>query len=283
MPKVLTIRKQAWINKFEPDVVRGLPLNPNAANEHHYYEKLRKLIIQMTATVEYEIEKLFKSETGTEYFAEDKSISAQAKILSASLTKRFNELFATNAKPIAESMAGDVNKSSSASLHASLQKLSGGLSLPTTALQGKLTDILAASIAENVSLIKSISQQYLAGVEGAIMRSITTGNGLQDLIPYLANHKGITLRRARFIASDQTSKAFAGLCTGRMQSLGITEFEWIHSGGSNHPRKSHIAMSGNIYSLKEGAYDPEVKKYILPSELPGCRCRKLPIIKFGGK
>ena len=46
---------------------------------------------------------------------------------------------------------------------------------------------------ENVGLIKSIPAQYLNGVQGAVMRSITTGNGMQDLVPYLQKHKGITL------------------------------------------------------------------------------------------
>jgi hypothetical protein len=35
-------------------------------------------------------------------------------------------------------------------------------------------------VTENVGLIKSIPTQYLGGVQGAVMRSITTGNGMQD-------------------------------------------------------------------------------------------------------
>lgn len=279
--KLLTVRKTKWKNQFKPDVIRGLPLNPNAAVEDRYYARLIRLINEMTADVERQLKKLFNSETGNQYFAQDKSIAAQAKILTNALTEKYNDLFATNSKPIAETVANQVDASSSTSLHMSIQQLSGGLSLSTSALNGKLTEILEASVTSNVALIKSISQKYLAGVQDAVMRSITTGNGLQDLIPYLANQKGITLRRARMISMDQTRKAYSGLNKGRMQSLGIEKYEWLHSGGSNHPRKLHQQMSGNIYSFDDPPIiDEKTQERGIPGQLPNCRCRMQPIIEF---
>lgn len=278
MPKVI-VRKTPWRNTHKKGIVRGLPLTPSAIAEQRYYMRLRLLIVRMTTEVEFKLTELFKSEHATEYFAEDKSIAAQAKILSASLTRKFNDLFAENAKPDATQMADDMDKSSKVQLQASFEKLTGSLSLPPFPLTGKLNDILAASISENVSLIKSISQQYLAGVEGAVMRSITTGRGLADLVPYLANHKEITLRRARMIASDQASKAFQGLTFGRMKNLGLSTFEWLHV-ASNHPRKTHIEMSGKIYDINNPPIDPDVGFPILPGQLINCRCKAIPILKF---
>lgn len=283
MPKILTQRKQKWVNKFKTDILRGDPLNPSAANEVRYYQHLNRLIEQMTGETERELRKLFNSETAEIYFAEDKSIAIQARILTRALTKKFDGLFAEKSQPIAEQVANNADKSSSVALHSSIQKLSGGLSLPTSGLEGKLTDILSATISENVSLIKSISSKYLADVEGAVMRSITTGNGLQDLIPFLADNKGITLRRARMISHDQTRKAFNGLNKGRMQAIGITEAQWIHTAGSHKPRKSHIEMSGKAFKLSEGLYDPAAGKNVQPGEEVNCRCRYIPIITFGNK
>lgn len=280
MAKLLTVRKQKWANTFKPDVVKGTPLNPSAAAEIRYYDRMAKPINIMTAEVEKQIKKLFSSPDAKEYFAQDASIASQARILTNSLTNKFNNLFASIAKPMAEQVAAEADKTSSTALHSSIQKLSGGLSLPTTVLTGELNEMLTATVAENVALIKSISQKYLSGVQGAVMRSITTGNGLQDLVPYLAKHKEITLRRARFIAKDQTKKAFENLSTDRMLAIGVDEAEWLHTGGSNHPRKSHVAMTGQIFDLRKGLYDPEAEQYVMPGELPGCRCRKVPVIKF---
>lgn len=283
MPKLLTVRKQKWASTFKPNVIKGAPLNPNAASEIRYYERLARHIQTMTADVEKQLKKLFSTELAEEYFAQDANIASQARIITNALSKKYNDLFASLSKPIAEQVANEADKTSSAALHSSIKQLSGGLSLKTTVLNGELNTILTATIAENVSLIKSISAKYLSGVEGAVMRSITTGNGMQDLVPYLAKSKEITLRRARFIAQDQTRKVFNGLAEGRAQAFGMEDGEWLHTGGSNHPRKTHIAFTGQIFKLGKGLYDSTVKRYVKPGQEPGCRCRFRLVLKFEGK
>ncbi|MDE2100263.1 MAG: hypothetical protein KGL39_23635 [Patescibacteria group bacterium] len=279
--KLLTKRKLKWRNQFKPDILRGAPLNPNIAVANRYYEKLAKLIRHMSDETEKELRRLFAEPHATEFFAQDASISSQARILTNALMEKFNKLFASLSKTMAEQVANESDKASAASVRTSLKELSGGLTLPQSALQsGDLNEILNATVTENVALIKSISQKYMNSVQQAVMRSITTGNGLQELIPYLESYKGITLRRAHFIALDQTRKAYAGLNKQRMINAGIRKAEWLHSGGSNHPRKTHIRMSGEIFNLDEGLYDADVKKKIQPGQLPGCRCRMVPVISF---
>lgn len=281
MPQLLTRRKQRWQNQFKPETLRGTALNPSAAAGQRYYDRLEKLIRRMSDDYTRQIKNLFDTEHAQEYFAQDASIAAQAKILTNALTKKFDDLFASVSKPLAEQMANEADKSSSSSLHTSLKQLSGGLSLPTTGLQGPLGDVLSATVTENVGLIKSIASQYLDGVQGAVMRSITTGNGLQDLVPFLEKHEGITLRRARFIAHDQTRKAFNNLNKGRMQRVGVQKYEWLHSGGSAHPRREHIEMSGNVYSFDDPpVIDSKTGERGIPGQLPGCRCRMVPVISF---
>lgn len=283
MPRLLTVRKSIWVNKFKPDIVRGDVLQSNAAVEMRYYRDLHSLIERMTEETAKEIGKLFRTDHAEAFFAEDSSIASQARILTNALQRKFDLMFATSAQSIASRFIRQSSHASSTALHSSIQRLSGGLSLPTKSITGDLKDILTASIAENVALIKSIPARYLSGVQGAVMRSITSGNGLQDLIPYLAKNKGVTLRRARFISMDQTRKAFNAISRGRADNLGIKQGEWLHTGGSNHPRPTHIAMTGKIFNLTDGLYDSAVKRNVLPGEEPGCRCRWLPVIKFNGE
>lgn len=276
---LLTVRKQRWVEQRKPEAIYGLPLNPNASAEIRYYDRLAKLIDRMTAGVEKQLTAFFDEPHAEEYFAQDASVGSQARILTNALSKKFNDLFAASAKPMAEQVANEANKSSSSATHSSIQQLSGGLSLSTGSItSGPLNDILTASVAENVGLIKSISQKYLTNVQGAVMRSITTGNGLQDLVPFLKKQKGITLRRARFIATDQTRKAFNALSEGRMLAVGIQKGAWLHTGGSNHPRKTHIEMSGKVFNLEKGLYDSAVKRFVKPGQEPGCRCRFKPAL-----
>ncbi len=265
----------------QPKIIRGKALNPNLSDAARYQKRLDTLIKQMTTEVERDIKALFKTPTAKEYFATDNSLSNEARILTNILVEKFNDIFAYWSKPIAEQTVEEANKSSEISVNASIKDLSGGLAISTKSLSPDMIDILQASTTENVALIKSISQKYLGDVQQAVMRSITTGNGLQDLIPYLQKNKEITYRRARMIAYDQTRKAYNSLSRGRMDKLGLKKFEWLHSGGSNEPRHLHIELSGQIFSLDNPPIiqkKPEVRGF--PGDLPNCRCRYLVVIEF---
>lgn len=283
---LLTKKNQEWVAKRKPDMLRGTVLNYNAALYDQYSKALVALVLQMTNQCEREIIRYFKSDAAKEFFAQDESVASQSKILTNKLTEKFQQLFARKAQGLAEAMVSQADKASSASLHNSLKQLSGGLSLKTTVITGPMKEVMTASVAENVGLIKSISQKYMTDMQGAVMRSISTGNGLQDLVPFFEKHKGITIRRARFIASDQTKKAYSNLNEHRMQKLGLDKYEWIHSGGGAEPRELHLRLNGKICSLS----DPPIIQYAKgnqpevrgkPGDLPGCRCKMKPVIDFG--
>ncbi len=284
MPKLLTTRKAKWVDQFKPKKIEGTPLNPNASAEQRYFSQLRALVEIMTNDVEKKLERFFKEPHSKEFFAEDATVSSQARILANALQKKFDALFALQAKPLAEGMVDDADKSSAVSLKSSLKELSGGLTLKTDILTGPLNDVISATVSENVSLIKSIASQYLDGVQGAVMRSITTGNGLADLVPFLQNHKGITLRRARIIAYDQTRKAYNNINKGRMEKLGLEEYKWLHSAGGQHPRELHESYSGKIFRFDNPPIiDKRTGERGIPGQAINCRCRMVPVIRFEGE
>lgn len=284
MAQLLTRRKQAWVDRRRPDVVVGLSLNPNVSIEARYYARLERLIDRMTAEAEKDLTRLFKGEAAEEYFAQDESVASQARKLTNALLRKFEDLFNAASKPIAEQFAGASDRASSAAVHSSVQQLTGGLSLPTSAITAPMKEVLKATISENVSLIRSIPQQYLAGVQGAVMRSITTGNGLQDLVPYLKKHKDITIRRARMIANDQTRKAFNNLNKGRMLKVGLKKYRWLHTAGSKEPRKLHKdVLNGQIFSFDDPpVIDDNTGERGIPGQAINCRCRMVPVLDFEG-
>lgn len=283
--KLLTVRKQKWVKQRQPDIIKSAPINPSAAVEARYYADLHTLIKAMTDETERELRKLFGEEHAEEFFAQDASVSAQARILMNALIKKYTLLFGSKSKPIADRFATSSNKASSAAVHTSLKELSGGLSLGTRTLDADTKQVMTATVAENVGLIKTIPQKYLTGVQGAVMRSITTGNGMKDLLPYIQKHKGITYRRARFIAEDQTRKANVALSTGRLEAKGVKKFRWLHTGGGQHPRELHKKLNGGVFEFANppiiqyaSGKSPQVRG--LPAQLPGCRCRMIAVIEF---
>lgn len=269
---MLTKKRKAWAAaRNAPPMFKGTPLAHNAALSARYVTALSALTAQMTAQVKREVLRLYQTDAAAAHFGEDATIASQSRILMSSLGERFNALFAKKAKPLAEAMVASADKTSTSALHSSLQKLSGGMSLKTSVLNAPLQEIYKAAVAENVSLIKSIAAEYLQKVEGAVMRSITTGNGLQDLIPALEQYEGMTHRRAKNIALDQTRKAYNSINRGRMEALGVEKFMWHHSGGGAHPREDHQEMDGQTYRFDNPpVIDPRTGERGIPGQAPNC-------------
>lgn len=250
-----------------------------------YAADLDKLLAEMFGKTEREIAKLFTSQVAIEsHVTTDASISSQSRILMNALISEFSVLFAEAARGLSKRMVSSVLVDSETGLTRSLKEVSEGVTLKTDIFKrrGAAHEIAKASIAENVGLIKSIPKTYLGKVQSAVMRSITTGNGLQDLQPFLAKQKGITERHARNMALDQTRKTYNGINKGRMQAAGIGEFEWIHTGGGQKPRPDHVEMSGNIYSFADlPVIDQKTGERGIPGQAPNCRCTMRPILKLG--
>lgn len=283
----LSEKKEKWVTNRKDAVIKGTRLNYNAGVQSKYIKQLTALVRQMTAQVKRDVIKFFKSSVSETFFDEQKeaaamdaSIASQAKVLTDKLNKKFNELFDRKAKPIANSMVEEADKTSEVTLRQSLKTLSGGMTLNTSALTQGTREIMKASVVENVSLIKSIAQKYLERVAGAVLRSITSGNGLEYLIPQLQKYEGITYRQAKNIALDQTRKVYNTVNKGRMQKLGTNEFEWVHSHGGKHPRKDHMEHDGKIYSFDNLPKSAQTGEPIYPGVEPGCRCTMIPVVKF---
>jgi hypothetical protein len=162
----------------------------------------------------------------------------------------------------------------------SLKKIlkDGGISVEFK-MTAPMRDVLDATLAENVSLIKSIGSQYHTEVEGMVMRSVTAGRDLQSLNKELKERYGVTERRANFIALDQNNKATSSFVRVRQQDLGL-KAKWLHSHGGKEPRPTHLANDGNVYDPAVGWFDPDpkVRKRIWPGQLPRCRCVSVSVV-----
>lgn len=281
----LTRKRKEWAASREGGATfKGDQLHPPASVSVRYANALSKLVTDMTTTVRREVLELFKTDHAAAHFGQDATISSQSRILINNLRARFEDLFAKKARPLAEQMATGAENASGTALHSSLQKLSGGMSIKTHVTNPVLQNIYKASVTENVSLIKSIASEYLQKVEGAVMRSITTGNGLQDLVPAIEQYDGQTHRRAVNIALDQTRKVYNSVNKGRMQTIGIKKFQWHHSGGGAHPREDHVEMDGNIYSFDDlPVIDPRTGERGIPGQAPSCKCTMSPVFDFTGE
>jgi SPP1 gp7 family putative phage head morphogenesis protein len=265
------------------NIKKTQPLNPNVSVAIRYNKRMRKLIERMSKDVTTELKRLFKAPDSKEYFAMDDSISAQARILMNALWRKYEGLFSYHAKKMASDMLDENLDASASSLKISLRDFASNITIKSEVVTAEIKEVLAASIAENVALIKSIPQRYLLNVQGAVMRSITTGSGLDDLIPAIQKQNGVTMRRARFIAQDQSRKAYNDINRLRMQKIGIKKFEWVHSSAAFEPRPLHKnVLNGKIFDMDNPPIiDEKTGQRGFPAQLINCKCRMAAVLDFG--
>jgi SPP1 gp7 family putative phage head morphogenesis protein len=269
-------------------VLHGKRLNYNVGIQQKYSHKLRKLVRKMTQETEKRLLKIFKGDPAYQYFEHQKKIAVtddtiynQSRNILKELNDKFKRLFNLHAKPAAENMLNNTITVSATSLNSSLKMLTG-LSIGVDFIPKGLNQVIKASIAENVSLIKSIPDQYFSDLNNAVMRSITTGNGLKDLYPFIKKYNGQTERRAKNIAYDQTRKAYNQINKQRMMAVGFKKFKWLHSSGSQHPRALHIAMNGKVYSFNDlPIIDENTGEHGIPGQAINCKCTMTPVYEFG--
>lgn len=267
--------------KNKPSGLVGSALRPNASIASDYAQTTINQIDLMSRDVHRELRKLFKDNQFG--FGMDASISSQARILMNALLAKWSKRFAKIAKTSTDRMIERTIRNSAVTLGLSLREASEDFKIDTSFRNEQINDVIKASTQEAANLIKLIPQKYLAEVQGQVMRSITTGKGMKDLVPFLTQKYEGNIRHARNVALDQTRKSYQSINAARMQSLGIKRFIWVHTGGSKEPRQNHIRMSGKEYSFDNPPiigvmYGEEVRG--MPGDLPYCRCICKPVINF---
>lgn len=142
-----------------------------------------------------------------------------------------------------------------------------GVKLDTLIGRGDVRRTLQATLAENLSLIRSLNDQMRNGISGAVFRGLTARSPARDVAREIRKVTGVGQRRAELIASDQLQKLSGSLDQERQEQVGLDEFEWAHS-RKRFPRQEHVARNGKRYKWSSyvGKNDP-------PGRAIRCGCR----------
>lgn len=254
------------IQRAKKDVTLA-PVRPNVGIRAAYNARLDKMIAAMAKSVLAHITRTYRANPPE--MASDESPAAALRALMRRLRRqweaKFADLAASAGRSFAETSADAADRSFADKLR------DAGFTVrfrPTRAWN----DVRQATIAENVSLIKSIPSEYFTQVEGIVMRGVQTGRDMAVISEGLQRQLGVTKRRAEIIARDQTNKATAAIVRTRQIEIGITEALWLHSRGGRQPRPTHLANDRKKYIVAEGWLDPAINKRIWPGTEINCRC-----------
>jgi hypothetical protein len=242
------------------------PVHPNAGTEAALRRALDALIEDMHASLARFLTAAYRANPPV--MAQDSpasDIREAMRILRRRWTSRFDEASDRLAKHYSRRMA----QRSDAQLRAILKRAGIAVEFRMTPA---MTDVLQATIGQQVGLIRSIGEQHLTQVEGAVMRSVQQGGDLATLTRELRERYALTKERAAFIARSQNSMATAAMTRARQQELGIESAIWLHSRGGREPRPTHLANDGKRFNVAEGWFDPDprVQQRIWPGQLINC-------------
>lgn len=122
-----------------------------------------------------------------------------------------------------------------------------------------------AWIAENVTLIKTLSPVYFDDVKQRTFDAIERGTRHERLAEELRERYEIPENRAALIARDQVGKLYGNLNAQRQQNLGVTGYIW-RTVRDNRVREDHEDRDGEPFTWDAPPDDGH------PGEPINCRC-----------
>ena len=124
---------------------------------------------------------------------------------------------------------------------------------------------------QNVDLIKDLTTKAINDIKGIVTRNFAAGTTLRDITSDLKDRIGLTQRRAKLIARDQTSKLNGQLTQLRQTQNGIDKYVWV-TAGDERVRPTHAANEGQTFSWN----DPPATGH--PGDDYNCRCIASPVL-----
>jgi SPP1 gp7 family putative phage head morphogenesis protein len=114
-------------------------------------------------------------------------------------------------------------------------------------------DYLEAATFQNAMLITSIPAQYLEQVSNIVMANMRAGMRPSYIEQQLVAQFGVTARRAKLIARDQTSKVQADINERKQRAAGFEYFTWVDS-HDQRVRHRHREIANEVTELGKGVY-----------------------------
>ncbi len=237
--------------------------------EVRYRRELQSITIKLRKDIQTQIVPILR-QFESEYVNDAYAITLEQAFENL---RRFYKGLDNNAKILASSFVGSVDTTNKDRFYKAMEDALG-INVQSIIQDEGLEDILVATTRENVSLIRSIPEEYLKKVEQAVFSGTTQGNTAVSMIKQLQDIGKVTTNRAKLIARDQSSKLNSALNQQRQQNLGVEEYVWRTS-GDERVRENHRSKNGKVFR-----WDDPPKDTGHPGQDVQCRCVAQPIIEI---
>lgn len=155
-------------------------------------------------------------------------------------------------------------------------------------------EIIAKDWQHNLQLdIKKFAKKEIRELRENVMRSVFQGDRQEVLAKYIKRSYGVTVRKARFLARQETNLLLAKFRETQYRDAGVQEYRWVcvHMPKDKTPAQH---TPGNV-RYSHGVLDGKVFRYDTPpiTTPPGapvrrnnpgqdfnCRCHDIPVVRF---
>lgn len=243
-----------------------------------YNAKLQKLVRQVKKDIDQSlvpVVRMYAPEYTQDGYTSDAWSDGIQQVINAMLARWTSE----RVRMIAARMAGEFVQVSLARSERDMKR-SAGIDVFSGSQQ--MQDYLKAATQQNANLIVSIPQQYIERVGTTVMANMRSGMRPGFIEKTLQDEFGVTQRRARMIARDQTAKVQGELAEKQQTGAGFEYFQWLDSDDSR-VRDRHRVIAEKITAYGPGVYrwdnlplsDKGVP--IKPGSDYQCRCTSRPV------
>lgn len=212
------------------------------------------------------------------------------------LAERFSDFsYAGQAERLARSTLSMAEAGTTAAFLKSVNR-AVGIDMSVVLGGDKVREYMELAVADNVSLIKSLSSGYFERIEQAVVGGMRAGESNTVIARRIQQATGATYERAKLIARDQMAKVNADVSRIRMAQAGIKRFRWSTSKDqrvSGNPAGSYpnakikcyqiarqdVGLGPGVYPIDKGAsYAGE--SGLMPGRAHiNCRCTMTPLIE----
>lgn len=153
-----------------------------------------------------------------------------------------------------------------------------------------LTDYQARKISEEWQLnldrwVQDFTDEEVSRLRQMVRDTMTSGKRYEGLADDIKRSFGVSQRKAKFLARQETGLLVAKFKESRYAEAGITKYRWRCVVGSKlHPvRPSHKALEGKVFRFDDPPITTapgEPVRRNNPGEDYNCRCFAIPIVSF---
>ena len=260
--------------------VEARPVKSLKGIELQYQRELMKLGRALALAVRIDLLPLLKAEQPA-YVSDGLANNLNAVFLS--LNKQFSGTATFSFARQAASQAITKTERANKTRFDKSVKAATGVDLGSILTAEGLEEFTELNVSKNVSLIKSLPEEYLKSVETIVTNGVSSGARFstieKQITAKLGSANSKLVNRIKTIARNEIQTINSQISLRRSEKLGIKRGIYRTS-EDERVRKCHAELNGVEYDLAKGAWSKSCQKFIQPGITDiNCRCNYSPIIE----